>query len=107
MPPDPVMSAIGTDGYSRRLRGRAVDLGGRRLLVSDLRGSAQEGDLSEPVNCGGYGRIRHFTRATETGWPDNPLPTDPAAAALGLPPGADGIRAQVFQNAACNWHCVH
>jgi hypothetical protein len=30
----------------------------RRLLISDLRGSAQEDDLSEPVNCGGYSRIR-------------------------------------------------
>lgn len=99
------MSTIDTDSYSQRLRDRAVDLPGRRLLISDLRGSAQEGDLSEPVNCGGYGRIRHFTRATGAGWPDNPLPIDPAAAALGLPPGAAAIRAQVFQNAACNWRC--
>lgn len=103
--PDPAMNVIDTDGYSRRLRDKAVDLDGRRLLVSDLRGSSQEDDLSEPVNCGGYGRIRHFTRVTGTGWPDNPLPVDPAGAALGLPPGADGIRAQVFQNAACNWRC--
>ena len=99
------MSVIETDGYSRRLRDRAVDLPGRRLLISDLRGTVQEDDLSEPVNCGGYGRIRHFTRATGAGWPDNPLPIDPAAAALGLPAGAAGIRAQVFQNAACNWRC--
>jgi uncharacterized Fe-S cluster-containing radical SAM superfamily protein len=103
--PDQAMSVIDTDAYSARLRDRAVDLDGRRLLVSDLRGSAQENDLSEPVNCDGYGRIRHFIRATGTGWPDNPLPIAPAAAALGLPPGADGIRAQVFQNAACNWRC--
>jgi uncharacterized Fe-S cluster-containing radical SAM superfamily protein len=103
--PDPAMSVIDTDAYSGRLRDRAIDLDGKRLLMSDLRGSAQEHDLSEPVNCGGYGRIRHFTRAAGTGWPDNPLPIDPAAAALGLPPGANGIRAQVFQNAACNWRC--
>jgi len=105
LPPDPVMSVIDTDGYSRCLRGKAVDLDDRRLLVSDLRSTAQEDDLSEPVNCGGYGRIRHFTRATGAGWPDNPLPVDPAAAALGLPSGMTGIRAQVFQNAACNWRC--
>lgn len=99
------MTAIDTDGYSRQLRDRAVDLPGRRLLISDLSGTEQEGDLSEPVNCGGYGRIRHFTRTTRAGWPENPLPIDPAAAALGLPCGAAGIRAQVFQNAACNWRC--
>jgi hypothetical protein len=72
-----------------------------------LRGSVQEGDLSEPVNCDGYGRIRHFARAAGPGWPDNPLPIDPAAAALGLPAGMAGIRAQVLQNAACNWPRVH
>jgi uncharacterized Fe-S cluster-containing radical SAM superfamily protein len=98
-------SVIDTDHYSRILRVRAVDLSGRRLLVADLRNSAQEPDLSEPVNCGGYGRIRHFARSTAAGWPDNPLPVDPAAAALGLPAGMAGIRAQVFQNAACNWRC--
>ena len=99
------MSTIDTDTFSQRLRDRAVDLASRRLLISDLRGTGQEGDLSEPVNCGGYGRIRHFTRATGSGWPENPLPIDPAAAALGLPAGTTGIRAQVFQNAACNWRC--
>jgi hypothetical protein len=70
------------------------------LLISDLRGSAQEDDLSEPVNCGGYGRIRHFDAATSPGWPANPLPA--AAAALGLAPSSR-IMAQVFQNAICNW----
>jgi uncharacterized Fe-S cluster-containing radical SAM superfamily protein len=99
------MTTIDTDSYSRRLRDKAVDLVGRRLLISDLRGSGQESDLSEPVNCGGYGRIRHFTRATAAGWPDNPLPIDPAVTSLGLPPGTADIRAQVFQNAACNWRC--
>jgi uncharacterized Fe-S cluster-containing radical SAM superfamily protein len=98
-------AVIDTDGYSRRLRGKSVDLAGRRLLVTDLRGSAQEEDLSEQVNCGGYGRIRHFRRETSPGWPGNPLPIEPAAAALGLPRGAGAIRAQVFQNAACNWRC--
>jgi uncharacterized Fe-S cluster-containing radical SAM superfamily protein len=56
------------------------------------------------VNCGGYGRIHHFTTATSDGWPPNPLPAVPAAAALGLP-YCSQIRAQVFQNAVCNWRC--
>ncbi|HET9896708.1 MAG TPA: radical SAM protein [Streptosporangiaceae bacterium] len=74
------------------------------MLISDLRGTAQDDDLSEPVNCGGYGRIRHFSSATSRGWPPNPLPVLPAAEALGLPPGGP-MRAQVFQNAVCNWRC--
>ncbi len=98
------MTAIDTDAYSAQLRAKAVDLSVQALLISDLRGTAQENDLSEPVNCGGYGRIRHFSSAASPGWPPNPLPILPAAAALGIPPG-DQMRAQVFQNAVCNWRC--
>jgi uncharacterized Fe-S cluster-containing radical SAM superfamily protein len=96
--------AIDTDQYSVRLRRRAIDTVGKRLLISRLRGSEQEADLSEPVNCGGLGRIRHFRRETADGWPDNPLPIDPACAALGIEP-VDVLRVQVFQSAACNWRC--
>jgi len=99
------MNAIDTDAYSRQLRGRAVDVAARALMIADLRGTAQEDDLSEPVNCGGYGRIRHFRRAASSGWPPNPLPIDPAARALGLPAGLESLTAQVFQNAACQWRC--
>ena len=91
--------AVDTDGYSRRLRARIVDVDQRRLLVTRLAGSEQEPDISEPVNCGGLGRIRHFRRETSTGWPSNSLPIDPACAALGMPP-ADLLRAQVFQTPA-------
>ncbi len=96
--------SIDTDDYSARLRPRAVDLDGRRLLVAQLGGSEQEADLSEPVNCGEIGRIRHFRRDTSEGWPLNDLPIDPACAALGIA-STDVLRAQVFQNAACNWRC--
>jgi uncharacterized Fe-S cluster-containing radical SAM superfamily protein len=96
--------AIDTDHYSTRLRRSAVDLEHKRLLISRLGGSDQEADLSEPVNCAGLGRVRHFRRATNDGWPENPLPIDPACAALGVEP-VDMLRAQVFQNAACNWRC--
>jgi uncharacterized Fe-S cluster-containing radical SAM superfamily protein len=98
------MTAIDTERFSRHLRERSVRLAERRLLVSRLAGSEQEGDLSVPPNCGGFGRVRHFRRTSPSGWPGNPLPIDPAAAALGIPPG-DLLRAQVFQNAACNWRC--
>jgi len=76
----------------------------RKLLVTNFRGTEQEKDLTEPANCGGFGRIRHFHRRTSAGWPLNPLPIDPAVAALSLN-SRDEIRAQVFQNAACNWRC--
>jgi uncharacterized Fe-S cluster-containing radical SAM superfamily protein len=96
------MNTIDTDAYSARLRAKAVDVQRRALLISDLRGSDQEDDLSEPVNCGGFGRVRHFTSLAGSGWPPNPLPIIPAAAALGMPT-ASQMRSQVFQNAICNW----
>jgi uncharacterized Fe-S cluster-containing radical SAM superfamily protein len=95
---------IDTERFSAQLRAKAVDVSGRRLLVTNYRGSEQEPDLTEPPNCNGFGRIRHFRRATSPGWPANPLPIDPACAALGLP-SPDLLRSQVFQNAACNWRC--
>lgn len=98
------MNVIDTDAYSIQLRSKAIDLPRRALLITDLRGSTQEEDLAEPVNCGGFGRIRHFSTATSVGWPANPLPILPAAAALGIPVSSP-MRAQVFQNAACNWRC--
>lgn len=48
----------------------------------------QEQDLSEPSNCDGFGRIRHFRRATERGLAPKPL-----AARLGVQntrPASDG-----------------
>jgi hypothetical protein len=95
---------IDTDAVSARYRAQAVDLEHQRLLVTNFRGTEQEQDLSEPPNCEGFGRLRHFRRVTCAGWPANPLPIDPACKALGLfmP---DALRAQVFQNAVCNWRC--
>lgn len=98
------MMPIDTDRFSARLRTASVELEGKRILVADFRDSQQANDLSEPPNCGGVGRIRHFRRTRSPGWPFNPLPIDPAARALGLQT-ADLLRAQVFQNAACNWRC--
>lgn len=95
---------IDTDAYSAQLRSKTIDVAGGRLLVTNFYGTGQEEDLSEPPNCAGFGRVRHFRRATDEGWPPNPLPIDPACRTLKLP-AADMIRAQAFQNAACNWRC--
>src|SRR5580658_9642753 len=89
---------IDTEALAAKYRSATVDVQNRKLLVTNFRGTEQEKDLTEPANCGGFGRIRHFHRKTTTGWPLNPLPIDPAAAALSLD-SRDEIRAQVFQNA--------
>ena len=83
---------------------RGIDVHAKRILVTNFKGTEQERDFSEPTNCRGLGRIRHFNRVTSQGWPSNPLPIDPACRALGLP-RSDVLRAQVFQNAVCNWRC--
>src|SRR5919112_262013 len=97
---------IDTDSVSSRLRAATIDLDGRRLLVSRLSGSDPEADLSEPTNCGGLSRVRHFRSSTSRSWPSNPLPWFPARTYLGSRAVPDDhADAQVFQNAACNWRC--
>lgn len=95
---------INTDEFSEHLRKKSVDIENRRLLITNFIGTEQEQDLSEPPNCKGLGRIRHFGRKTSEGWPENPLPIDPVCRALDIAP-KDKMRAQVFQNASCNWRC--
>jgi len=96
--------SINTDEFSATMRQKAIDVPRRRLLVTNFRGSQQEEDLTEPSNCSGYGRVRHFRRIGTPGWPENPLPIDPASHKLGHV-REDLLEAQVFQNAACNWRC--
>jgi len=95
---------IDTARQAERMRARIIRLASREILVSRIAGSDQEDDLTSPVNAGGLGRVRHFQRATDLGWPDNPLPIVPAAASLGLP-SPERMLAEVFQNAACAWRC--
>lgn len=94
---------IQTDKFSHSLRNRGIDTENRRLLMTRFPGTEQAEDLSEPPNCNGYGRIRHFKRFYNQRWPD-PLPLDPACLSLKRP-FVDEFRAQVFQNAVCNWRC--
>ena len=95
---------IDTVRMSETLRARAIDVAGRKILISRLVGSEQEEDLQLPTNCNGFGRIRHFKLATSPDWPINQLPIVPACKALNLPM-PDMMTAQVFQNAACAWRC--
>lgn len=93
-----------SDQLAQRYRSTAIDIPNQRILVTDFRNTRQEEDLTVPPNCGGFGRIRHFVRHRDLTWLPNPLPIDPACKALNLQPH-DMIRAQVFQNAVCNWRC--
>jgi uncharacterized Fe-S cluster-containing radical SAM superfamily protein len=96
---------VDTDRLSERYRAAMMDSASRRILITRIAGSQQEPDVTEPLICRGFGRIRHFRRRTSKGWPQNPLPIDPAARALALGSEIDEMRAAVFQNAACNWRC--
>jgi len=95
---------LNTEELSQRYRREAIDVGRSRLLITNFLRTVQEHDFTEPPNCNGFGRIRHFLRVTTDGWPENPLPIDPACRALRLP-STDVVRAQAFQNAVCNWRC--
>jgi uncharacterized Fe-S cluster-containing radical SAM superfamily protein len=98
------MTHIETDSVSARLRGKAIRRDTRQLLITNFKGTSQEADITAPVNCDGFGRIRHFRRGGHGGWPINPLPIEPACRHLGLRTSAE-LKAEVFQNAACNWRC--
>ncbi|MGB7290954.1 MAG: radical SAM protein [Thermodesulfobacteriota bacterium] len=95
---------IDTDRFSEQLRSKAIDLEKKTILITRFNETEQEKDLTEPPNCSGYGRIRHFKVDSGDGWIQNPLPILPASKALNLPVD-ETIRAQVFQNAICNWRC--
>jgi uncharacterized Fe-S cluster-containing radical SAM superfamily protein len=98
------MGAIDTEKLSIVLRDKAIDKEKKTILLTNFAGSEQEKDLTEPANCNGFGRIRHFRLSAGQDWMPNPLPILPAAKALGLKPDSQ-IRAQVFQNSICNWRC--
>ncbi len=98
------MQVINTNKFSEHLRTRSIDKPQNRLLITKFHGSLQEKDLSEGVNCEGYGRVRHFRLKGSAKWLNDPLPIIPASKALRIAP-ARTMRAQVFQNAACNWRC--
>ncbi len=96
---------IDTEKYSQILRRKTIKIEERKILIANLQGSIQEQDITEPVNCNGFGRVRHFRRQTSKNWPENTLPIDPAASKLNLGKRSNIAIAQVFQSASCNWRC--
>lgn len=98
------MNILDSDALAERYRAKSLRLETRELLMARLAGSEQETDLTVPPNCEGYGRTRHFKQHASAPWVQNPLPIEPARRALSLPP-TGVLRAQAFQNAACNWRC--
>jgi organic radical activating enzyme len=96
---------IDTSASATGFRALTVDATNQRLLISRLSGSAQEPDITKPINCDGFGRLRHFRLETAKGWPANPLPIVPACRALRIEEPLSVMRAQVFQLAACPWRC--
>jgi len=98
-------SYIDTNKFSSALRRKGIDKTHRRILITNFKGTEQSKDLTLPPNCGGFGRIHHFRRwSGGKDWPPDPLPIDPATAALGLP-RTDELQVQIFQNAICSWRC--
>lgn len=98
------MEPINTEKFSEHLRQKAINVEAKSILITNFSGSQQEKDLTEPANCNGFGRVRHFKYFVDDSWVPNPLPILPAINALGLT-NSQEIRAQVFQNSICNWRC--
>lgn len=95
---------INTPEFSSHLRSKGLDLNGKKILITSFNNTSQQEDLTLPPNCEGFGRIHHFRRKSDTLFPDNPLPIDPALHFLQRD-YVDEIKVQVFQNAFCSWRC--
>ena len=61
-------ASIDTEKFSAQLRAKAIRRDSREILVTNFRDTAQEKDLTEPCNCEGFGRIRHFKRGGKSHW---------------------------------------
>lgn len=97
---------IDVDALAKKFRLKSI-IDDNKFLITTLRGSNQEKDISEELNCQGLGRIHHFRFEKGKEWVPDPLPNQVAAWKLGIQI-KDEERVQVFQNAACNcrcWYC--
>lgn len=92
------------DVLAARFRKLAIDLEGKKLLMTSFSNSKQESDLSLPINCRGFGRVHRFKHIQDSNWVPNPLPAFPASDFLSIEP-AEVLLSQVFQLSVCNWRC--
>jgi len=88
----------------QKLRNNGIDVANKKIRITKYESSKQLKDITMPTNCGGFGRIHHFRRIVDVNWPVNPLPIEPACAALNIIP-SDQLVVQLFQNAICSWRC--
>lgn len=85
------------------LRQRLVRHDERKVLIAKISGSKEAEDGYTQVNCGGYGRIRVFSkygmhlRSSRSSLPMRPM--------LRGHPEDRPFRTQVFQLAGCSWRC--
>lgn len=98
------MRFINTIKYSNYLRRKGLNKEKNQFLITNFIDTLQYNDLTKKPNCSGFGRIHHFRRKAFSDWPMNPLPIDPACAALNLPK-VDVLEVQLFQIAICSWRC--
>ncbi|MFH2111413.1 MAG: hypothetical protein ABIJ47_09165 [Candidatus Bathyarchaeota archaeon] len=90
--------------FDKEMRNKLINVLEKKILISKLDNSLQENDLTKPVNCNGFGRIRHYRMYEHKDWVFDPLPNLPASEALNKKTEEITL-AQVFQLAGCNWNC--
>lgn len=77
-----------------------------RVLIADLRGSAEADDAYTQINCGGLGRIRIFETYAFHADTKDPIENRRTRAFLCQRRlTEERVRTQVFQLAGCTWRC--
>ncbi len=89
------------------LRDALINTADKSVKLASLGDSVQSQDISNDILLDGYCRIHTFSEEKKEDWIADPLPTIPAAKALGCRP--DQVRnARVLQLSGCNircWYC--
>jgi len=96
-------ASLDPDRLAALLRGRAVRLRQKQVLLARFHGTEQELDVTSGINCDGYGRLHRYNTPSER-WVPERVPEQPAASRLGVSVRETRI-AQLFQNAACDFRC--
>lgn len=92
------------EDIAKHIRSNIVNVKEKKVLISKIKHSLQENDITLPINCDGFGRIRHFRMYEHDDWVFNPLPNLPSCKSLNVK-SEPVLKTQVFQIAGCNWNC--